>query len=263
VGEVKTVMKMSQMISSFLLVGALSVGMAAQTNSASRNDASITTGVTQKLEKKSQFEGVKSSVEDGIVTLTGTVPLYQDKLDAAKNVRKVKDVQGVRNLIDVKGTTVPDAQLAQQLSRKIDYDRVGYYDNAFNYVSVAVKDGTATLSGQTYNDVGKDSALAIAQRMPGVKDVVSNIQVLPPSPFDDRLRLRALRTIYGDSVLSRYAIDPARPIRIIVDGGHIVLEGTVQNTMDKQVAGIRANQLPGAFSVQNNLVVENDSKQGL
>jgi osmotically-inducible protein OsmY len=72
-----------------------------------------------------------------------------------------------------------------------------------------------------------------------------------------------LRTIYGNSVLSRYAIDPAKPIRIIVDNGHITLEGSVQNAMDKQVAGIRANQLPGAFRVENNLVVENDSKQGL
>jgi osmotically-inducible protein OsmY len=256
-------MKITRTVSSFLLAGALSIGMAAQTNSASRHDPSITTGVTQKLQQKSQFESVKSSVEDGIVTLTGTVPLYQDKLDAAKNVRKVKDVQGVRNLIQVAGASVPDAELAAQLSRKIYYDRIGYGDSAFNYVTVSVKDGVATLGGQTYNDVPKGDALAIAQRMPGVKDVVSNIQVLPPSPFDDRLRLRALRTIYGDSVLSRYAIDPARPIRIIVDGGHIVLEGTVQSTMDKQVAGIRANQLPGAFSVQNNLVVENDSKQGL
>ena len=256
-------MTFKQIFSSMVLVGALSVGMAAQTSSASRNDPSITTGVAQKLEQKSQFESVKSSVEDGIVTLTGTVPLYQDKLDAAKNARKVKNVQGVRNLIEVAGTSVPDAELAAQLSRKIYYDRIGYFDNAFNYVTVSVKDGVATLNGQTYSDVPKDTALAITQRMPGVKDVVSNIQVLPTSNFDDRLRVQAMRTIYGNSVLSRYAIDPAKPIRIIVDNGHVTLEGTVQSAMDKQVAGIRASQLPGAFRVQNNLVVENDSKQGM
>jgi osmotically-inducible protein OsmY len=256
-------MNLKHVFSSMVLVGALSVGMAAQTNSASRNDPTITTGVAEKLLQKSQFENVKSSVEDGIVTLTGTVPVYQDKLDAAKNARKVKNVQGVRNLIEVAGTSVPDAELAAQLSRKIYYDRIGYFDNAFNYVTVSVKDGVVTLNGQTYNDVPKSDALAIAQRMPGVKDVVSNIQVLPTSNFDDRLRVQAFRTIYGNSVLSRYAIDPAKPIRIIVDNGHITLEGTVQNTMDKQVAGIRANQLPGAFRVENNLVVESDSKQGL
>lgn len=256
-------MKFKQMLSSLVMVGALSLGMAAQTNSAARNDASITTGVTQKLEQKSQYENVKSSVQDGIVTLTGTVPLYQDKLDVAKNVRKVKNVQGVRNLVEVAGQAVPDAELAAQLSRKIYYDRVGYADNAFNYVTASVKDGMVILSGQTYNDVPKSTALAIAQRMPGVKDVVDNIQVLPTSIFDDQLRRQAVRSIYGNSVLSRYAIDPAKPIRIIVDNGHIVLEGTVQSPMDKQVAGMRANQLGGAFSVQNNLTVESDSKQGM
>jgi len=256
-------MNFKQVFSSVVLVGALSVGMAAQTNSASRNDPTITTGVAEKLQQKSQFENVKSSVEDGIVTLTGTVPVYQDKLDAAKNARKVKNVQGIRNLIEVAGENVPDLQLATQLSRKIYYDRIGYFDNAFNYVTVSVKDGVVTLNGQTYNDVPKNDALSLAQRMPGVKDVVSNIHVLPTSNFDDRLRVQALRTIYGNSVLSRYAIDPAKPIRIIVDNGHITLEGSVQNAMDKQVAGIRANQLPGAFRVENNLVVENDSKQGL
>jgi hyperosmotically inducible protein len=257
------IMSFKQIFSSAVLVGALSIGMAAQTDSASRNDPKITTGVTEKLQQKSQFENVKSSVQDGIVTLTGTVPIYQDKLDAAKNVRKVKNVEGVRNLIEVAGQPVPDAQLAAQLSKKIYYDRVGYPDNAFNYVTVSVKDGMVFLSGNTYNDVPKSTALSIAQRMPGVKDVVDNIQVLPTSIFDDRLRVQALRTIYGNSVLSRYAIDPAKPIRIIVDNGHISLEGTVQSPMDKQVAGMRANQLGGAFSVQNNLVVESDSKQGM
>jgi hyperosmotically inducible periplasmic protein len=73
--------------------------------------------------------------------------------------------------------------------------------------------------------------------------------------------LRAARAIYRDSVLSKYAIDPARPIRIIVDNGHLALYGTVNSTMDKNVAGIRANQIFGAFTVQNNLVVEKDSGQ--
>ena len=67
--------------------------------------------------------------------------------------------------------------------------------------------------------------------------------------------------IYRDSVLSKYAIDPARPIRIIVDNGHITLYGSVDSAMDKNVAGIRANQIFGAFSVENKLVVEKDSRQ--
>ena len=97
-----------------------------------------------------------------------------------------------------------------------------------------------------------------------MKDVIENISLEPVSQFDDGLRLRALRVIYGDSVLSKYAIDPARPIRIIVDNGHLTLYGSVDSKMDKEVAGIRANQLFGAFSVDNKLHVEGKSgQQGL
>jgi len=219
--------------------------------------------VTHKLADNRKFENVKSSVEDGIVTLTGTVNLYQDKLDAAKAVKKQKNVQGVRNRIEVAGPAVSDARLTDQLSRKLYYDRVGWYDSAFNYYTLSVKDGVATIGGQTYNEVGRDSALAIANRMPGVKDVVNQIKVSPVSNFDDSLRRRAVRAIYGNSALGKYAVDPARPIRIIVDGGHVSLYGTVISPMDKQIAGMRVSQVPGVFSVQNNLVVENSSRQGL
>ena len=250
-------------LSSLLMVGLLSASLFAQTSSAGRYDATVQTNVAHKLADNQKFHNVKSSVEDGIVTLTGTVDLYQDKLDAAKAAKKQKNVQGVRNLITVAGPAVGDEQLHEQLAKKLYYDRVGWYDSAFNYYTLSVKDGVATIGGETYNDVGRDSALAIAYRMPGVKDVVNEIKVSPVSIFDDSLRVRTARVLYGDSVLSRYAIDPARPIRIIIDGGHVSLYGTVDSAMDKQVAGMRVGQVPGVFSVQNNLVVENNSKQGL
>jgi osmotically-inducible protein OsmY len=246
-----------------LLVGLLSVSMVAQTSSAARYDATVQTAVSQKLAQKEKFHNVKSTVGDGIVTLTGTVDLYQDKLDAAKTAKKTKNAQGVRNLITVAGPAVTDAKLSEQLSRKLYYDRVGWYDIPFDYFTLNVKDGVVTLGGETYNDVGRDSALAVVQRMEGVKDVVNEVKVSPVSIFDDNIRRHAVRAIYGSSTLNKYAIDPARPIRIIVDNGHISLYGTVINDMDKQIAGIRANQVFGAFSVQNNLVVENSSKQGL
>ena len=91
--------------------------------------------------------------------------------------------------------------------------------------------------------------------MPGVKDVIDNIKVSPVSGFDDRIRISALRAIYRDPVLGRYASDPAKPIRIVVDNGKLSLYGTVASTMDKQIAGIRANQIFGVFKVENNLEV--------
>jgi hyperosmotically inducible periplasmic protein len=237
---------------SFLAVGVLSVSLAAQTSSA-RYDSDIQSRVSQQLTKKQEFRNLQASTEDGIVTLSGTVDLYQQKLDAAKKVRKLDKVQGVRNLIAVR-SSAPDAEVQAKLERKLHYDRMGY-DNQFNFVDVSVKDGAATLTGATRNDMGRDSAVWIANNMPGVNDVVDNIEVLPVSGFDDRIRISAVRAIYRDPVLGRYASDPAKPIRIVVDNGNLTLYGTVATAMDKQIAGMRANQVFGVFSVQNNLAV--------
>jgi hyperosmotically inducible periplasmic protein len=248
-------------VGSLLAAGLLSATLVAETvPAAARHDTQITNTVTQKLAAKSQFRDVKSTVEDGIVTLAGTVDLYQRKLDAAKLARKTANAQGVRNLITVVGTSVPDEQLDQKLARKLAYVRSGY-DNTFDYFALSVKDGVVTVEGQDRTGVGRDEALADIYSQPGVKDVVENISLEPVSLFDDGLRLRAARAIYRDPVLSKYAIDPARPIRIIVDNGHVTLYGSVISSMDKEVAGIRANQLFGAFSVENKLFVEKDSGQ--
>jgi len=249
-----------QFAGSLLAVGLLSASLMASSSPAARYDNQIQTAVTHKLAAKSQFTNVQASVEDGIVTLTGTVDLYQRKLDAAKSARKTSNVQGVRNLITVAGPNVPDAQLADKLATKLRYVRVGY-DNAFDYFALNVTDGVVTVEGQDRTGVGRDEALAEIALMPGVKDVVNKITVEPVSTFDDRIRLQAARAIYGDSVLGKYAMDPAKPIRIVVANGHVTLYGSVDNNMDKQIAGIRANQLPGVFSVDNQLQVESKSNQ--
>jgi len=245
---------------SLLMAGLLSATLVAQPVAATRYDNQIQAAVTEKLAAKGKFSNLQSNVEDGIVTLTGTVDLYQRKLDAAKLVKKTAKVQGVRNLVEVTGPNVTDAQLENELAKKLRYVREGY-DITFDYFALNVQDGVVTVVGEDRTGVGKDEALADIANTPGVKDVIDNVSIEPVSTFDDGLRLRTARAIYRDSVLSKYAIDPARPIRIIVDNGHITLYGSVDNTMDKNVAGIRANQIFGAFSVQNNLVVENSSKK--
>src|SRR6266852_4270410 len=246
------------LVGTLLAVGLMGAIALAQAPAATRYDNQIQTAVTQKLASKSEFRDVKASVEDGIVTLKGTVDLYQGKLDAAKLARKTANTQGMRNLVTVAGPNVPDAQLEQKLAKKLRYVRVGY-DNTFDYFALGVKDGVVTVEGQDRTGVGRDEALADIANMPGVKDVVANISVEPTSIFDDGIRVRTARAIYGDSVLSKYAIDPGRSIRIIVNNGHVTLYGSVDSTMDKQVAGIRANQVFGAFSVENKLVVEKNS----
>jgi osmotically-inducible protein OsmY len=246
---------MKNMAGAMVAVALLSVSLFADTGAASRYDNQIQNTATQKLASKNQFRNVKASVEDGIVTLTGTVDLYQRKLDAAKLARKIAKVQGVRNLITVAGPDVPDAKLEQKLATKLRYVRVGY-DNTFDYFALGVKDGVVTVEGEDRTGVGRDEALADIANMPGVKDVIENISVAPASIFDDGIRNRALQAIYRDPVLSKYAIDPAHPIRIIVANGHVTLYGSVDSVMDKNVAGIRANQVFGAFTVDNKLVVD-------
>ena len=237
-----------------LAIGLLSATLMAETRAASRYDAQVQNAVTHKLASKSQYENVTATVEDGIVTLAGTVNLYQQKLDAAKLARKIPNSQGVRNLIAVAGPNVPDAQLEDKLARKLTYVRAGY-DSTFDYFALGVKDGVVTIEGQDRTGVGRSEAFADIASMPGVKDVIDNVSIAPTSPFDDGIRLRVLRAVYGDPVLSKYAIDPARPIRIVVANGHVTLYGQVDSKMDKNVAGIRASGVFGAFSVDNKLQV--------
>jgi osmotically-inducible protein OsmY len=253
----KSLMKLA---GSLLAVGLMSTVLMAET-AAARYDNQIQTAVTKKLAAKNQFKNVTANTEDAIVTLTGTVDLYQRKLDVAKAVRKTADVQGVRNLVTVAGPEVGDAQIEQKLATKLRYVRVGY-DNTFDYFALGVKDGVVTVEGEDRTGVGRDEAMADIANMPGVKDVIDNVKIEPVSNFDDAIRLRALRAIYRDSVLGKYATDPARPIRIIVDNGHVTLYGSVASKMDKQIAGMRASQVFGAFSVENKLQVDGSNQQG-
>jgi osmotically-inducible protein OsmY len=212
-----------------------------------------TTNAAARLDKK-QFRNVKVSVNQGVATLTGSVELYQDKADAGKRVRKAQGVASVRNLIEVAGPTLPDEKLESKLLDKLAYDRV-FYGNAFNAITVSVENGRVTLGGHARTDVDKDSALALVSTYPGVKDMVDEIAVDPVSIFDNRIRRQVFDAIYGYPSLNRYAIDPAKPIRIAVQNGNVELYGTVDSQTDKDIAFIRANGVPGVFSVKNFLQV--------
>jgi hyperosmotically inducible protein len=134
----------------------------------------------------------------------------------------------------------------------------GVFDNLAYKVD---PDGTVTLLGQVVRPTTKSDAENVVKRIEGVEKVVNNIEVLPTSPNDDRIRRAAYRAIYGNEVLSLYQLRAVPPIHIIVNGGHITLEGVVARQMEKQVAGMQANSVPGAFSVTNNLVVEEQEKK--
>ena len=214
-----------------------------------RSDSAIQSAVTQRLEKK-QFRNVKASVEDRAVTLEGTVTRLQDKVDAEKRARKTDGVTSVKDEIQVAG--VSDDQLRNQLSRKLAYDRSDW-GNVFNVIQLGVNQGVVTLDGEVRTPSDKQSALELVAGTPGVQAVEDRLKVAPASFNDDDIRLRTLRAIYRDPVLSKYALDPQAPIRILVDNGRVGLYGIVDSAMDKQVAMMRASEVFGAFQVQNHL----------
>jgi hyperosmotically inducible protein len=221
-----------------------------------RDDSSVANEVQSKL-NKAQFKNVKVDVEDGVATLSGTVDLYEYKLDADRHVHKVKGVNAVRNNIEVAGPVVSDQELQAKLQEKLAYDRVGY-GNVFNAITLRVQNGDVTLGGHARTDVDKDSALALVSTYPGVKEVENEVQVDPVSILDDQTRLAVARAVYGYAPLNKYAIDPAKTIRISVQNGNVELYGVVDSQVDKEVAFIRANAVPGVFSVKNYLQVANE-----
>ena len=129
------------------------------------------------------------------------------------------------------------------------------YANVFDYMSFTVDgNGIVTLDGEVTNPVLKSDAANVVKRIEGVERVDNKIQVLPVSFFDNGLRLRLYRTIYSGP-LQRYSLGVNKPIRIIVENGHVKLVGVVDSEMDKNIAGLRANTVPGIFSVDNQLKV--------
>ena len=164
------------------------------------------------------------------------------------------------------------------------------YYGVFDFLAFSYEQGTVTLMGFAYRPTLKGDAARAVKRVPGVDSVVDKIEELPVSPSDDDIRWKAYYKIYGDPFLSRYhpgggmlwghnhpfgggfhrmgpsafpGFEPAGdyPIHIVVKNGRIALYGVVDSEADKNVAGIRAHEVSGAFGVENFLVVENNTKQ--
>jgi len=174
----------------------------------------------------------------------------------------------------------PDAQSIPRRQTKMtiqaELERLPTY-GVFDFLAFGVDQGTVTLSGYSYNGSLKSSAARTVKRIAGVDDVANNIETLPASSFDDQIRWATFYRIYGDGSLSRYApggptgvyeaVSQARrfpgmqpfgayPIHIIVKNGRTSLYGAVGSKMDKLMAEIRAREVSGTFSVDNQLVVE-------
>jgi hyperosmotically inducible protein len=232
------------MVVTFMLATTMAFACAVPTNDAVKG------ALGKDLAK---FPGVTVAVDDCVATLNGTVDRFTDKQSAERKARHYGALTSVVNRISVGGLNVPDQALAKKLATELAYDRTSQ-GNIFDWFTVDVHSGVVTVAGYAHNPMARDSALGIVDTAKGVKDVHDQIEVLPLSGFDDQIRIQAARRIYGGSSFIG-SMDPAHPIRIIVDNGHVILEGVVNSTLDKQVAEMKVNGMPGVFSVENRLVV--------
>jgi hyperosmotically inducible protein len=151
------------------------------------------------------------------------------------------------------------AQTNPHIVREVRHELVTLpYYGVFDWLTYQVQnDGTVVLSGQVVRPSTKSDAEGRVKDVDGVRRVVNQIEVLPNSPSDDRLRLALYRQIYGfNSPLFRYATQSVPSIHIIVSRGHVTLKGVAANKGDANLAYIRARTVPGSFSVSNELSIE-------
>jgi hyperosmotically inducible protein len=148
----------------------------------------------------------------------------------------------------------------ERLEREVRHELVMLpYYGVFDNLAFKVDGYKVTLLGEVTRPTMKSEAEAVVKRIEGVESVDNQIEVLPLSPNDDRIRLAVYRAVYRQASLSRYALQAIPPIHIVVKNGNVRLEGVVATEADKNLAGIRANGVPGVFSVNNNLRVEKQS----
>jgi BON domain-containing protein len=159
---------------------------------------------------------------------------------------------------DTRANAPMSSSETSRITREVHHQLVllpwyGVFDNLAYKVD---PNGTVTLLGQVRQATLKKDAENAIKHIEGVEHVDNQIKILPTSTMDDQIRLRTFHAIYGNGTLSRYAVLAVPSIHIIVDNGHVTLVGVVDSQTDKQVAGVQANGVPGVFSVNNDLKVE-------
>lgn len=150
----------------------------------------------------------------------------------------------------------PSERVVQRITKEIRHELLMLPNlGVFDHLAYKVDGNKVTLLGSVSRPTLKRDAESAVKGIEGVEHIDNQIEVLPPSPMDDRLRRQLFQAIYGFTSLERYALSVNKPIQIIVKSGHVTLEGVVDSEADKNVAGIRANSVPGIFSVENNLTI--------
>jgi hyperosmotically inducible periplasmic protein len=151
---------------------------------------------------------------------------------------------------------VPSPKSEERITREVRHELLMLpYFGVFDYIAYKVDEGTVILLGQVVRPSLKSDAENVVKRIEGVNRVENQIEVLPPSSQDESLRIALFHAIYGFPALEKYELGVLKPIRIVVKNGRVTLEGVVDSEADKNMVNVRANSVPGIFSVTNNLQV--------
>ncbi len=239
-------MKGKMILATMMILGALEAKVAT-------TDSALQAQVTARL-RDANFDSIAVEVNDHTAILTGTVDRLAKADRAAQLARKVDGLSAVSNRIEVRSART-DNEIAGDVTHEI---RMFPFYDVFDLVNGEVKDGVVTLRGavrlpQRFHDYEN-----LARQVAGVKTVKNELEVLPTSTFDDQVRLRVARAIYGSSALGfRYGNRALPPIHIIVKNGNVRLEGVVANQLDKTLAEQAARFAATYFNLENNLRLSN------
>jgi hyperosmotically inducible protein len=217
-------------------------------------DAQTTAGIQARIDHAHVYKhgNVQVTYANGLATLTGTVDNLGSKLDAEKAARKAPGVSSVVDNIQVRADDVTEGQILEKARHEIvTYSAYGIFDN----MELQALGDKLTVSGQVTLPFKKTDIGNILTRVKGVATVQNNLEVLPNSMFDDRLRFAVARAIYGDPFFIHYADQALPPIHIIVKNGKVTLEGAVASPLDRSKAYLAASGAGLSFSVVNNLRV--------
>ena len=162
------------------------------------------------------------------------------------------------NSLAVRAQSIDSYGLSEQVRKQLV--TLPYY-GVFDNLEYKIQGNSVVLSGQVIRPSTRSDAEARIKRLPGVERVINNIKVLPLSSMDSALRRQVYRAVFGFDGLGRYSMGANPSIHIIVDSGHLTLEGVVDNQADSNMAYLRANGVPGVFSVTNHLRVRNSRQR--
>jgi osmotically-inducible protein OsmY len=216
------------------------------------SDNAVKTVLEQRLTKYGLLQGnnIQVSVANGVITLTGMVRSLADKQRVARYAHQVDDTYNIEDQLTIQATDLSDQQIADSVMAQID--QYVFY-SIFDWIQVQVNNGVATLSGWVDVPWHKQGYEKQAQKAPGVKQIISQIQVLPTSFSDDEIRRQAAEAIYDDGILYKYGYGNVPAIHIIVNMGIVTLEGVVNSSFDAKRAYSLVLFTSDAFDVVNQL----------